>query len=85
MEGKQQRQHRHGYDHHQELERQAHLHEVTVGGVAVTYDPVELQYDSDGNLIKVIDPLAEETDMTYTADGLVASVTNRQGDSELGV
>jgi RHS repeat-associated protein len=64
---------------HRNLIREVERPEVTVGGVAVTYDPVELQYDSDGNLIKVIDPLAEETDMTYTADGLVATVTNRLG------
>ncbi len=64
---------------HRNLVREIHRPQVTVGGSPVTYDPTVFEYDTNGNLIKVIDAAGEEMEMTYTSDGLVETVTNRLG------
>lgn len=65
---------------HQKLLRKIHRPQVTVNGTPTTYAPTEMQYDSSGNLIKVID--AQSNEMVLTRDpatGLVTAVEDRRG------
>ncbi|MFA7484386.1 MAG: hypothetical protein WC314_28100, partial [Vulcanimicrobiota bacterium] len=69
---------------HQHLLRKIQRAEVTLKEGApdesqVTYQATELQYDTNGNLIKIIDAKNQETLLTYTAEGMVESVTDRRG------
>lgn len=65
---------------HQNLLRKIHRPEVVVNGVPTTYPPTEMQYDANGNLVKVID--AQSNEMVLTRDpstGLVTAVEDRRG------
>lgn len=64
---------------HRNLLRKAYRPTVTVNGTPVNYDPTEFQYDSNGNLVKIIDAKGEETDMVVDSAGLVTDLTNRLG------
>ncbi|MCW5869376.1 MAG: RHS repeat protein [Candidatus Eremiobacteraeota bacterium] len=64
---------------HQKLLRKIHRPQVTVNGTPTTYAPTELRYDSDGNLIKVIDAQNNEMVLTRRSDGLVTDITDRRG------
>ena len=61
------------------LVRKIQRPEVTVQGELVSYDPTEFKYDSKGNLVEIIDARGKSTLMTYTADGMVDSITDRNG------
>jgi RHS repeat-associated protein len=64
---------------HQKLLRKIHRPQVTVNGVPTTYAPTEMQYDSNGNLVKVIDAQSNEMELTRRSDGLVTDITDRRG------
>lgn len=71
-------------DKHRHLLRKIQRADVTVregtpGETVETYDPTEFQYDSNGNLTKIIDAKGQESVLTYSADGMVESITDRNG------
>jgi YD repeat-containing protein len=66
---------------HRNLVRYIQRPTVTVDGVPTDYQPTELRYDSNGNLAEIVDAKGQGTSLTYTADGLVETVTNRLGDT----
>lgn len=56
--------------------------DVTVAGVPTTYDPTELTYDSNGNLLSITDTLNSSsivTEFDPGADGRILSITDREG------
>jgi len=66
---------------HRNLLRKIYRPEVTVPGEAspVEYDPTELLYDSNGNLVEIVDALGNSTYFGVGSDGLVTSITDRRG------
>ncbi len=65
---------------HRNLVREIQRPQVTIGVPSpVTYDPTVFEYDANGNLERVTDASGEVTEMTYSTDGLVLTLTNRLG------
>jgi YD repeat-containing protein len=61
------------------LVRKIQRPDVTVQEQLLTYNPTEFKWDSKGNLEEIIDAKGNSTVMTYTADGMVDSITDRNG------
>jgi len=65
---------------HQKLLRKIHRPQVTVNGVPTIYPATEMQYDANGNLIKIIDAQSQAINITRRpSDGLVTAVQDRRG------
>lgn len=50
-----------------------------VNGVPTQYPPTEMQYDSNGNLVRVIDPQGHDMVLTRRSDGVVTHIQDRRG------